>query len=111
MQKSNSNLFLINFSMFACVTAALSFGGAVERATVSFQSLHKSYFLLCNIESILFVIKLRGYVVFLVLWFVVVYAFVANWVWSLNGWIRTLGALDYAGGTPVHIVSGFSGLA
>ncbi len=73
--------------MFAAVTAALAFGSVTERTS------------------------LRGYVVFLFFWSVFVYDIVAYWVWGENGWLKKLGALDFAGGTPVHIVSGFSALA
>ena len=55
--------------------------------------------------------KLRGFVVFLFFWSVFVYDIVAAWVWGVNGWCKALGALDFAGGTPVHVVSGFSALA
>ncbi len=48
---------------------------------------------------------------FLFFWSVFVYDVVAYWTWSLNGWLRTLGSLDFAGGSVVHIVSGMSGLA
>jgi Amt family ammonium transporter len=52
-----------------------------------------------------------AYVLFLVIWSTVVYDFIAYWVWVPNGWLKALGALDFAGGTPVHITSGFSALA
>ena len=55
--------------------------------------------------------KLRGFVVFLFFWSVFVYDIVAAWVWGVNGWCKALGSLDFAGGTPVHVVSGFSALA
>ena len=48
---------------------------------------------------------------FLVFWTILVYDFITYWSWAPNGWLRTLGCLDYAGGTPVHICSGFSALA
>ena len=41
---------------------------------------------------------------------VVVYAFVAHWVWAENGWLRTMGVYDFAGGGPVHILGGTSAL-
>ncbi|GAA3314545.1 hypothetical protein GCM10020331_007330 [Ectobacillus funiculus] len=44
------------------------------------------------------------------LWTVIVYAPVAHWVWGVGGWLRELGALDFAGGTVVHISSGVAGL-
>jgi Amt family ammonium transporter len=44
------------------------------------------------------------------LWSILVYAPLAHWVWAPGGWLRTLGALDFAGGTVVHISSGVSAL-
>jgi ammonium transporter, Amt family len=55
--------------------------------------------------------KFRSFVVFTSLWLLFVYAPLAHWVWAPGGWIRNLGALDFAGGTVVHISSGIAGLA
>ncbi len=52
-----------------------------------------------------------AYLIFLSIWTTLVYNFVTYWCWAPNGWLKTLGALDYAGGTPVHITSGFSAIA
>lgn len=49
------------------------------------------------------------YIIFVFLWVIVVYSPVAHWVWG-GGWIHRLGAIDFAGGTVVHITSGVSGL-
>ncbi|MFO1391016.1 MAG: ammonium transporter [Agitococcus sp.] len=49
-------------------------------------------------------------VVFMVLWSVLVYAPVAHWVWEPSGWLAAMGALDFAGGTVVHINAGAAGL-
>ena len=49
------------------------------------------------------------YLIFVGLWVVFIYSPVAHWVWG-GGWISKLGAIDYAGGTVVHITSGVSGL-
>lgn len=68
--------------------------------------------------------RFRSWIVFVLLWATLVYDPVAHWVWSAwpagvdedgnpvtkYGWLRALGVLDYAGGTVVHIISGFSGL-
>ncbi|WP_436855635.1 ammonium transporter [Staphylococcus caeli] len=53
--------------------------------------------------------KFIPYLIFVFLWVVCVYSPVAHWVWG-GGWIDALGAIDYAGGTVVHITSGISGL-
>lgn len=72
---------------FAAITPALIIGAFAER--VRFKSL----------------------LAFIVIWATVVYAPVAHWVWGLGGWLRELGALDFAGGTVVHVVAGSSALA
>src|SRR6185436_20641214 len=51
------------------------------------------------------------FAVFTTLWLLLVYAPLAHWVWAPGGWIRQLGALDFAGGTVVHISAGLAGLA
>ncbi|QCE35794.1 ammonium transporter [Acetobacteraceae bacterium] len=48
--------------------------------------------------------------VFITLWSLCVYVPVAHWVWSPSGWMARMGAIDYAGGTVVHVTSGISGL-
>lgn len=53
--------------------------------------------------------KFIPYLIFVFLWVICVYSPVAHWVWG-GGWIDQLGAIDYAGGTVVHITSGISGL-
>ncbi|MFC7451099.1 ammonium transporter [Rhodococcus daqingensis] len=55
--------------------------------------------------------KFSAWTVFVPVWALAVYAPVAHWVWGPDGWIAQLGALDYAGGLVVEIVSGASGLA
>jgi len=55
-------------------------------------------------------VKLSSFIVFGLLWTTLVYDPLAHWVWG-GGWLAELGALDFAGGTVVHISSGFSALA
>lgn len=55
-------------------------------------------------------IKLSSFIVLSILWTTLVYDPLAHWVWA-GGWLASLGALDFAGGTVVHISSGFSALA
>ncbi len=74
-------LFMAYQGTFAIITAALISGAVVER------------------------MAFRAYVPFLVLWSLVVYAPLAHWVWG-GGWLGQLGALDFAGGTVVHINAG-----
>ncbi len=79
--------FMIYQMMFAVITPALITGAIAER------------------------FKFSTYLVFLVLWSTFVYAPIAHWVWGVGGWIRNLGALDFAGGLVVHISSGVTALA
>jgi len=54
--------------------------------------------------------KFSALILFNILWSLLVYAPIAHWVWHPNGWIFGLGALDFAGGTVVHINAGVAGL-
>ena len=55
-------------------------------------------------------VKFRGYIVFIALWSLLVYSPLAHWVWASDGFLFQLGAIDFAGGTVVHISAGVSGL-
>ena len=81
------NVFMIFQMMFAIITPALISGAFAER------------------------IKFSGYVLFSLLWATLVYDPVCHWVWGSGGWLGGLGALDFAGGTVVHINSGVAALA
>ncbi len=72
--------------MFAAITVALVSGAVVER------------------------MRFRGYLLFVLLWSTIVYDPLAHWVWGEGGWLRTLGALDFAGGTVVHVSAGTAAL-
>ncbi len=54
--------------------------------------------------------KFSAMCIFMVLWSIVVYAPIAHWVWSPIGWVGAFGAIDFAGGTVVHINAGIAGL-
>ena len=71
--------FMLFQAMFAVITPALVSGAIVER------------------------MRIKAFVLFVALWSVVVYTPVAHWVWAPGGWLRGMGALDFAGGTVVHI--------
>ena len=73
--------------MFAIITPALITGAFVER------------------------VRFKAFLVFTLLWATFVYDPVAHWVWGVGGVLRSMGALDFAGGTVVHITAGFSALA
>ena len=79
--------FMIFQAMFAVITVALITGSFAER------------------------MKFSSFLVFSLLWATFIYDPLAHWVWAVGGWIRNLGALDFAGGTVVHISSGVSALA
>jgi len=79
--------FMVFQAMFAVITPALITGAFAER------------------------MKFKTFLVFILLWATLVYDPVAYWVWNTGGWLRKLGALDFAGGAVVHISSGVSALA
>ncbi|HEV3350637.1 MAG TPA: ammonium transporter [Methylomirabilota bacterium] len=79
--------FMLFQMMFAVITPALITGAFAERK------------------------KFSTFLVFILVWATVVYDPLAHWVWGVGGWLRNLGALDFAGGTVVHISSGISALA
>jgi ammonium transporter, Amt family len=55
-------------------------------------------------------VRFRGYAIFIALWSILVYSPLCHWVWAADGWLFQLGAIDFAGGTVVHISAGISGL-
>ncbi len=79
--------FMIFQAMFAIITPALIIGAFAER------------------------MKFSAFLLFTVLWATFVYDPVCHWVWGIGGWIRNMGALDFAGGTVVHINAGIAALA
>ncbi|KAJ3317757.1 hypothetical protein HDU76_001067 [Blyttiomyces sp. JEL0837] len=97
----SSITFCLYQMQFATITAALIFGSVAER------------------------VRMVPVMIFVFIWTTVVYDPIAYWTWSYRGWIRNLdcldttgtsapcgrGGLDFAGGGPVHIASGFAGLA
>ncbi len=79
--------FMIYQAMFAVITPALITGAWAER------------------------LKFKTFLVFMILWSILVYDPVCHWVWGDGGWLKSLGALDFAGGTVVHINAGIAALA
>ncbi len=78
--------FIAFQSLFAGLAVALISGAAVER------------------------IRFSAYIAFTILWTTLVYDPLAHWVWATDGWLHKLGALDFAGGTVVHIAAGTAAL-
>ncbi|MCF8084173.1 MAG: ammonium transporter [Deltaproteobacteria bacterium] len=79
--------FMVFQCMFAVITPALITGAFAER------------------------VKFSAFMLFVLLWATFVYNPLAHWVWGVGGWMGRMGALDFAGGTVVHISSGISALA
>ncbi|MFO7986198.1 MAG: ammonium transporter [Desulfatiglandaceae bacterium] len=79
--------FMVFQCMFAVITPALITGAFAER------------------------VKFSAFMLFILLWATFVYNPLAHWVWGVGGWMGRMGALDFAGGTVVHISSGISALA
>ena len=79
-------VFVMFQGKFAIITPALISGAVAER------------------------IKFKTYLVFCLLWSTLIYAPLAHWVWSADGWLFKWGVLDFAGGTVVHIAAGVSAL-
>ncbi|KZS86990.1 ammonium transporter, partial [Sistotremastrum niveocremeum HHB9708] len=80
-------VFCVYQLMFAAITPILAIGAVAERG------------------------RLGPLMVFVFIWSTIVYDPIACWTWNPAGWVFTLGGLDFAGGTPVHISSGTAGLA
>ncbi len=81
------SVYVMFQGMFAIITVALITGAIAER------------------------MKFKAYVMFTMLWVVFVYSPFAHWVWHPDGWLAKMGALDFAGGTVVHILSAAAALA
>lgn len=73
-------------ALFAIITPALITGAVAER------------------------MRFKAFLIFMILWATIIYNPVAHWVWGVGGWLGKLGALDFAGGTVVHICSGVAAL-
>jgi Amt family ammonium transporter len=72
---------------FAAITPALIIGACAER------------------------VRFRSLLIFIVLWSTFIYVPIAHWVWNPEGWLRSIGAIDFAGGIVVHVSAGLSALA
>jgi ammonium transporter, Amt family len=72
---------------FAAITPALIIGACAER------------------------IRFKSLLIFVILWSTLIYSPIAHWMWNTNGWLRALGAVDFAGGIVVHVAAGLSALA
>ncbi len=82
-----ASTFMIFQCMFAIITPALISGAIAER------------------------MKFSAFAIFMILWITLVYCPVAHWVWGPGGWLAKIGAIDFAGGTVVHVNAGVAALA
>ncbi|MEM4616202.1 MAG: ammonium transporter [Archaeoglobaceae archaeon] len=82
----------------------------VDLGFVAFQMVFAGLTIAIVVSAMVERIKLSSFLIFALLWTTLVYDPIAHWVWG-GGWLAKLGALDFAGGTVVHISSGFSALA
>ena len=80
------SLFVIFQMTFAIITVAIISGSIADR------------------------MKYSAFMAFIAVWVILVYAPITHWVWAADGWLFKAGALDFAGGTVVHINSGVAGL-
>ena len=80
------SLFVIFQMTFAIITVAILSGSVADR------------------------MKFSAFVAFIAVWVILVYTPITHWVWAADGWLYKAGALDFAGGTVVHINSGVAGL-
>ena len=83
---AEAQTFMVFQMMFAIITPALIVGAIADR------------------------FKFTSLIAFVILWSTFVYSPIAHWVWADGGWLLKMGALDFAGGTVVHMSSGFSAL-
>ncbi|KAF6221018.1 hypothetical protein HO133_002699 [Letharia lupina] len=80
-------MFAVYQGMFAAITVALAVGAVAERG------------------------RMLPCVIFMLVWATLIYDPIACWTWNPHGWVASMGGLDFAGGTPVHISSGSAALA
>jgi Amt family ammonium transporter len=85
---SISTLLFFAFQLkFAAITPALIIGACAER------------------------IRFKSLLIFMILWSTLIYVPIAHWVWNPDGWLKAIGAIDFAGGIVVHVSAGLSALA
>ncbi len=82
-----ASVFMIYQAMFAIITPVLITGAFADR------------------------MKFSTFIIFTLIWTTIVYDPIAHWIWGTGGWLRELGAVDFAGGVVVHISAGLSALA
>jgi len=80
-------LFMVFQLMFAIITVAIIASPFAER------------------------VNFGAFIIFISIWLILVYSPIAHWVWGSGGWMKVMGALDFAGGTVVHVNVGFASLA
>ncbi|MCC6241560.1 MAG: ammonium transporter [Gemmatimonadaceae bacterium] len=102
-----------DFLGFAGVTAApnATYAGALPHLVfAAFQAMFAGITVALFSGAVIDRMRFGAYLLFGVIWTTVIYDPLAHWVWGDGGWLRTLGALDFAGGTVVHISAGVTAL-
>lgn len=116
-EKSVTNTLLMSFGalalvlpLWAIVGHNIAFGDTQDSAFVLFQGAFAVIATALISGSIVQRMKFGSWMVFAALWSVAVYAILVKWTWSESGWLFNLGAIDLAGGGPIHLAAGVSGL-
>ena len=115
-ERSVINTLLMSFGAFALVLPlwavighSVAFGDTSDPAFVLFQGAFAVIATALISGSIVQRMKFGSWMVFAGIWSIVVYSILVRWTWSESGWLFNLGAIDLAGGGPIHIASGVSG--
>ena len=116
-EKSVTNTLLMSFGALAIslplwviVGHNIAFGDTDDKAFVLFQGAFAVLATAIISGSVVSRMKFGAWLVFAGIWVVGVYSILVQWVWSEEGWLFNLGAIDLAGGNVIHISAGVSGL-
>lgn len=93
---------------FSVATIAIFMGGAAERGKGPDSA---GRLLLQRLIVCLCIARLTSLIPLVFFWPLLVYSPIAHWTWTSGGWLATLGAYDFAGGSPVHVASGAASMA
>lgn len=115
-EKSVTNTLLMSFGalaivlpLWAIVGHNIAFGDTSDSAFVLFQGAFAVIATALISGSIVQRMKFSSWMIFAGLWSLAVYSILVQWTWSETGWLFNLGAIDLAGGGPIHIAAGVSG--
>lgn len=115
-ERSVTNTLLMSFGalaivmpLWAIVGHSIAFGDTSDKAFVLFQGAFAVIATALISGSIVQRMKFGAWMIFAGVWSLVVYSVLVQWTWSETGWLFNLGAIDLAGGGPIHIAAGISG--